>query len=111
MTPLDLLSRKVNGLEVVLTRNIKARALDTHLSEPIVSFCFDDFPRSAITEGGRMLRERGWAGTFYAAGSFAAAMLTAFPILTRTIYGKSTRMVTRSVVTPSRIYVSLIRSQ
>ena len=70
MNPLALVSRKVNGLEVVLTRNIKARALDTRLAEPVVSFCFDDFPRSAVTEGGRMLGERGWAGTFYAAGSF-----------------------------------------
>lgn len=70
MNPLALVSRKVNGLEVVLTRNIKTRALDTRLAEPVVSFCFDDFPRSAVTEGGRMLSERGWAGTFYAAGSF-----------------------------------------
>lgn len=70
MSALSLMSRKLNGLEVVLTRNIKARALDTHLTEPLVSFCFDDFPRSAVTEGGRMLHERGWAGSFYAAGSF-----------------------------------------
>jgi peptidoglycan/xylan/chitin deacetylase (PgdA/CDA1 family) len=69
MSALALLSRKVNGLEVRLTRNIKTRALDTHLTEPVISFCFDDFPRSAVSEGARMLRERGWAGTFYAAGS------------------------------------------
>ncbi|HWE73076.1 MAG TPA: polysaccharide deacetylase family protein [Stellaceae bacterium] len=70
MNTLALMSRKLNGIEVRLTRNIKARALDTHLAEPVVSFCFDDFPRSAVTEGGRMLLERGWTGTFYAAGSF-----------------------------------------
>lgn len=70
MNPLVLMSQKIEGLEVVLTRNIKVRALDTRLPEPVISFCFDDFPRSAITEGGRMLRERGWSGTFYAAGAF-----------------------------------------
>src|SRR5206468_1978257 len=70
VTALDLLSRKINGIEVRLTRNIKARALDTRLGEPVVSFCFDDFPRSAVTEGGRMLRAHGWTGTYYAAGSF-----------------------------------------
>jgi peptidoglycan/xylan/chitin deacetylase (PgdA/CDA1 family) len=82
VTPLGLLSRKVNGLEVVLTRNIKTRALDTRLAEPIVSFCFDDFPRSAMTEGGRMLRERGWTGTFYAAGSFCGRAVDGIPYFT-----------------------------
>ncbi len=33
--------------------------------EPIVSFTFDDFPRSALTVGGAILRERGFAGTYY----------------------------------------------
>jgi len=32
----------------------------------IVSFSFDDFPRSALLEGGRTLREHGLAGTYYA---------------------------------------------
>jgi peptidoglycan/xylan/chitin deacetylase (PgdA/CDA1 family) len=32
-----------------------------------ISFCFDDFPRSALTEGGAILRSYGAAGTFYAA--------------------------------------------
>ena len=70
MNALALMSRKVNSLEAILTRNIKIRAHDTRLNEPVVSFCFDDFPRSAVTEGARMLGEHGWAGTFYAAGSF-----------------------------------------
>ena len=33
---------------------------------PIVSFTFDDFPRSALTVGGAMLVERGLRGTYYA---------------------------------------------
>jgi peptidoglycan/xylan/chitin deacetylase (PgdA/CDA1 family) len=33
----------------------------------IVSFCFDDFPRSALTVGGTILEAHGARGTFYAA--------------------------------------------
>jgi peptidoglycan/xylan/chitin deacetylase (PgdA/CDA1 family) len=34
---------------------------------PIVSFCFDDFPRTALTVGGPILKRFGVAGTYYAA--------------------------------------------
>jgi len=34
---------------------------------PIVSFTFDDFPHSALSTGGSILEEVGFAGTFYAA--------------------------------------------
>jgi len=34
---------------------------------PIVSFCFDDFPRSAYTVGGVILRSYGTRGTYYVA--------------------------------------------
>src|SRR4051812_20070179 len=65
-----LLSRAAKAAQVRLARNVKFNALDTRLSEPVVSFTFDDFPRSALTEGGRILRERGWAGPYFAAGGF-----------------------------------------
>lgn len=32
---------------------------------PIVSFCFDDFPRTAYTAGGSILRKAGVRGTYY----------------------------------------------
>src|SRR5882724_10796001 len=32
---------------------------------PLISFTFDDFPRSAWTTGGRMLTARGKKGTYY----------------------------------------------
>lgn len=51
-------------------RSIKLRTFDSHITEPIVSFAFDDFPHSALTEGGRMVRDAGWRGTFYTAGGF-----------------------------------------
>jgi len=36
----------------------------------MVSFCFDDFPRSAVLEGGRMLEAAGVRATYYAAMRF-----------------------------------------
>lgn len=36
-------------------------------SRPIISFTFDDFPRTALLEGGRILEENGARGTFYTA--------------------------------------------
>lgn len=34
---------------------------------PLISFSFDDFPKSALHSGGRILEEHGLAGTYYAA--------------------------------------------
>jgi peptidoglycan/xylan/chitin deacetylase (PgdA/CDA1 family) len=65
-----LLTRAARSVQVRLARNVKLNGLDTRLAEPVVSFTFDDFPRSALHEGGRMLRERGWTGAYFTAGSF-----------------------------------------
>jgi peptidoglycan/xylan/chitin deacetylase (PgdA/CDA1 family) len=45
------------------------RILPLALNEPIVSFTFDDFPRTALITGGAILKEFGGQGTFYAAAS------------------------------------------
>lgn len=37
------------------------------LDRPVVSFTFDDFPRSAIENGADVLEREGWTGTFYVA--------------------------------------------
>ena len=36
------------------------------LESPVISFTFDDFPRSALTNGGAILRQYGFSGTYYA---------------------------------------------
>jgi peptidoglycan/xylan/chitin deacetylase (PgdA/CDA1 family) len=36
------------------------------MESPTISFTFDDFPRSALINAGAILRERGFAGTYYA---------------------------------------------
>jgi peptidoglycan/xylan/chitin deacetylase (PgdA/CDA1 family) len=33
--------------------------------EPMISFTFDDFPRSALHVAGRILEDHGIAGTYY----------------------------------------------
>jgi peptidoglycan/xylan/chitin deacetylase (PgdA/CDA1 family) len=35
-------------------------------ASPLISFTFDDFPRSALLQGGAILREHGLVGTYYA---------------------------------------------
>lgn len=37
-----------------------------YLESPVISFTFDDFPRSALTTGGAILRQYGFSGTYYA---------------------------------------------
>ena len=36
------------------------------LESPVISFTFDDFPRSALSNGGAILRQYGFRGTYYA---------------------------------------------
>src|SRR5687768_8348252 len=43
-----------------------ARMLNT---DPLISFTFDDFPRSALHIGGEILKSYGFKGTYYAAFS------------------------------------------
>ena len=37
-----------------------------HNKEPVISFSFDDFPVSAATVGGAIMKRHGFAGTYYA---------------------------------------------
>lgn len=64
-----------SGLKGKLSR-VAARLLerDPIRIEPdrfVVSFTFDDFPRSAVENGAPELEKRGWRGTWYAAAGFA----------------------------------------
>jgi peptidoglycan/xylan/chitin deacetylase (PgdA/CDA1 family) len=54
---------------------IAARApLSVRLDRPIVTFTFDDFPKSAAQTGARMLEERDWRGTYYASAAYAGGL-------------------------------------
>ena len=43
------------------------RDLHFKLDRPVVSFTFDDFPRSAITNGSDLLEKENWLASFYVA--------------------------------------------
>ena len=47
------------------------RCVSVTNAAPIVSFSFDDFPKSAATTGATLLEARGWRGTYYASAGFA----------------------------------------
>ena len=48
---------------------LKARPTKCRLKAPLVSFSFDDAPKTAITIGAKMLEDAGAIGTFYLTGS------------------------------------------
>lgn len=43
------------------------------VDEPIVSFTFDDFPKSAAQAGKDILERHGWRGSYYASGALMGA--------------------------------------
>jgi peptidoglycan/xylan/chitin deacetylase (PgdA/CDA1 family) len=52
----------------VLTRNIPLKPVRNRLTEAVATISFDDFPRSAWTEGRRILQRHSAKATYYAAG-------------------------------------------
>src|SRR5260370_21007842 len=42
------------------------RPVSIDLQRPLISFTFDDFPRSSVSAGGAILNRFGLAGTYYA---------------------------------------------
>ncbi len=52
-------------------RRLGKVALKVELDRPLVSFSFDDFPKSAAEAGAQILERHGWRGTYFAGGSFA----------------------------------------
>lgn len=47
---------------------VRIKAVRSRLDRPVASFTFDDFPRSALLNGGAILERHGAAGTFYVSG-------------------------------------------
>lgn len=66
---MSLLDRANNAL----TRRVRFKTARSHLSAPVASFTFDDFPRSAWTTGGPILARYGARATYYVAGRFCDA--------------------------------------
>jgi len=62
----SLIQRVRGRLQRSLAHHCHRRPVFISPRQPIISFTFDDFPRSALLEAGAMLRSFGWFGTYYA---------------------------------------------
>src|SRR6185295_18878518 len=61
------LRRRIEGFcQRTATRLLFTRPVTVDAREPIISFTFDDFPRSALLTGGAILERFGLKGTYYA---------------------------------------------
>ena len=60
---LDTLRRKY-------TARLRVNPVKNHLSHPVASFSFDDFPSTAWRNGGKILEKYNAKGTYYAVGEF-----------------------------------------
>lgn len=73
--PDDIVYRPRGGLagrvQQQLTRRLGVTPLKINLERPIVTFTFDDFPRSALELGAVRLKARSWCGTYYVSGGLA----------------------------------------
>lgn len=72
-----MLGNAVAGLARRLDRAgaaaFERRTAPLRVDEPIVSFTFDDFPKSAAQVGKDILERHGWRGTYYASGALMGA--------------------------------------
>src|SRR5688572_8261692 len=60
-----MLSRISQRYKRTLSRTICRRAWKMHNREPMISFTFDDFPRSSLYAGGQILQRNHIGGTYY----------------------------------------------
>jgi peptidoglycan/xylan/chitin deacetylase (PgdA/CDA1 family) len=60
------LARAERRLATEATRVLFRRRLAVRIALPLISFTFDDFPRSAFLEAGSILKRYGVVGTYYA---------------------------------------------
>src|SRR5438093_12206073 len=64
MTAFTRIYNRFSYLRALLLWQRRARLTNR---TPVISFTFDDFPRSALEQGGSILQEYGLAATYYAA--------------------------------------------
>jgi peptidoglycan/xylan/chitin deacetylase (PgdA/CDA1 family) len=65
LVPVGVASDKIRR---AIARAYRPRVVHQRNAVGTLSVCFDDFPRSAWTEGGRIMRDHGVRGTFYVCG-------------------------------------------
>ena len=61
----------VGKLKRQAARRLAKLPLTVTLERPLISFSFDDFPKSAGEAGARILERHGWRGTYFTGGGYA----------------------------------------
>ncbi len=86
MQPVSL-PRKILGLQqkmhLLLAEWVSLDRARRQSTSAMVSFTFDDFPRSALGIGGRMLSDHGWRGTYYCASGMMGKIVDSEAMFTR----------------------------
>jgi peptidoglycan/xylan/chitin deacetylase (PgdA/CDA1 family) len=62
--------QKVGVLREGIRAALFAKTVRMRNQRPIVSFTFDDFPKSAVSNGAKILEKHGIRGTYYVTGAF-----------------------------------------
>lgn len=83
MTSISAPIRIQNYYKRNIGRVLFKKPFPVHPERPIVSFTFDDFPRSALLAGGKILADRGLAGTYYTSFSLLGTDGPSGPHFTR----------------------------
>jgi peptidoglycan/xylan/chitin deacetylase (PgdA/CDA1 family) len=73
-------SAPASRLAQVSARWLARTVIPFRFERPVVSISFDDFPRSALDRGGRLLEAKGVAGTFYTALGLADSETAVGPV-------------------------------
>ena len=66
--------RRLDQVRRAVARKALPRPLVERRSVGMLSVCFDDFPKTAWTEGGRVLRDHAVHATYYASGGLAGTV-------------------------------------
>jgi len=61
----NIFIRIQNKKRRILAKRFCTRPFELNLNRPIISFTFDDFPRTALINGGKILNENNIKGSFY----------------------------------------------
>ena len=77
----QLRTRTANKVRRLLVHHAGRRPCSLRAHVPYVSFTFDDFPRSAWTEGGRILSDANVRGTFFISMNLAGADTPSGPVV------------------------------
>lgn len=77
----ELRTRTANKVRRLLVHHAGRRPFPLRADVPYVSFTFDDFPRSAWTEGGRILSDANVRGTFFISMNLAGADTPSGPVV------------------------------